>query len=167
MVAPVTIEGRLAQRITLEPRDTLRYGYRFWLDAKTALPLKTQLVTRTGEVLEDVSFISISFPDRIADERLKPEIDTTGFRWKRVDIPMYTPGIKKVFTPRAELLPAGFHTRIFTRPEEEAQASGPRTRFIVSMASPGFRCGSSGLRRTQRVPRAAARKNPAPLPAPG
>ncbi len=128
----VMLDGRAAERISLEPRDTLRYGYRFWLDAKTALPLKTQLVTSMGEVLEDISFISISFPEKIADERFKPEMNTAGFRWKRVDIPMYTPGLQKVFTPRADLLPAGFRTRIFTSPDEEAKAVGPRTRFIVS-----------------------------------
>ncbi len=41
-----TVEGRVAQHVSLEPRDALRYGYQFWLDPGTALPLKTQIVAR-------------------------------------------------------------------------------------------------------------------------
>ncbi len=48
------------------------------------------------------------------------------------DVPKYTPGLKKVFVPRNELMPAGFRMLRLTNPEEEARAPGPRTRFIVS-----------------------------------
>lgn len=129
----VRLKGRPAQHVALEPRDDLRYGYRFWLDPKSALPLQTQLVSRSGQVIEEISFLDgITLLDKVAEERLKPEFDASKFSWKRRDVPMYTPGMKKVFTPRSELLPAGFQTRLFTSPEEEARAVGPRTRFIVS-----------------------------------
>lgn len=129
---PARLQGRVAQQILLEPRDALRYGYRFWLDAKTALPLKSQLVSRSGEVIEEISFISLTLPEKIADELLKPELDTTGFRWLRRDVPMYGADFKVAFVPRAELLPAGFRVRMITPAEEEAKAPGPRTRFMVS-----------------------------------
>lgn len=126
------LQGREAQQILLEPRDALRYGYRFWLDAKTALPLKSQLVSRSGEVIEEISFISLTLPEKVADELLKPEVDTTGFRWMRRDVPMHMADFKIAFVPKVELLPAGFKVRIFNSAEEEAKAQGPRTRFIVS-----------------------------------
>jgi sigma-E factor negative regulatory protein RseB len=126
------IDGRDVQMVAVAPRDDLRYGYRFWLDAKTALPLKRQLISRSGEVLEEVSFLSITLPEKIADERFKLEFDTTGFRWMDGDVPMYTPGLKKVFVPRRELMPAGFRLLVLTSREEDAKAPGPRTRFIVS-----------------------------------
>lgn len=129
---PTRLQGRVAQQILLEPRDALRYGYRFWLDAKTALPLKSQLVSRSGEVIEEISFISLTLPEKIADELLKPELDTAGFRWLRRDVPMHSPDFKVAFVPRAELLPSGYRVRMITPAEEEAKASGPRTRFIVS-----------------------------------
>jgi sigma-E factor negative regulatory protein RseB len=126
------LQGRLAQQVRLEPRDALRYGYRLWIDATTGLPLKSQLVARSGEIIEEIAFISLTLPEKIADEQLKPEVDTTGFRWLRRDVPMYTPGFTKALVPRSDLLPAGFRVRIFTPPAEEARAPGPRTRFIVS-----------------------------------
>jgi sigma-E factor negative regulatory protein RseB len=129
---PVSLHGRAAQLIRLEPLDALRYGYRFWLDTGTGLPLKTQLVARSGEVLEETAFINLSLPEKIPDDLLKPEVDTKGFRWMNRDVPMHTPSLTANYSPRKELLPAGFRVRIFTAPAEEARAQGPRTRFIVS-----------------------------------
>ncbi len=129
---PVSLHGRAAQLIRLEPLDALRYGYRFWLDTGTGLPLKTQLVARSGEVLEEIAFVNLSLPEKIPDELLRPEVDTRGFRWMNRDVPMHTPGLTANFSPRKELLPAGFRVRIFTAPSEETRAQGPRTRFIVS-----------------------------------
>jgi sigma-E factor negative regulatory protein RseB len=126
------LQGRLAQQVNLEPRDALRYGYRFWLDAATGLPLKSQLVARSGEIIEEIAFISLTLPEKISDDELKPEVDTRGFRWWKRDVPMYGAGFGKALVPRAELLPAGFRVRIFTPPVDEAKAPGPRTRFIVS-----------------------------------
>ncbi len=126
------LDGWTARQISIEPRDDLRYGYRFWLDTKTALPLKTQLVARSGEVIEEISFLTLTLPDSIADSHLKPEFDATHFHWMRRDTPMYTPGLKSAPQPNGALMPAGFRVRIFNSPEEEANAPGPRTRFIVS-----------------------------------
>jgi sigma-E factor negative regulatory protein RseB len=126
------LDGWIARSISLEPRDALRYGYRFWLDEKTALPLKTQLVTSEGEVVEEISFLSLTLPDTISDEQLKPKVDASAFRWMKRKELLYTPGLKTVFKPRNDLLPAGFRVRLFTSPAEEAKAPGPRTRFIVS-----------------------------------
>jgi sigma-E factor negative regulatory protein RseB len=128
----VALDAWAAHRIVLEPRDDQRYGYRFWLDEKTGLPLKTQIVTRAGEVIDEVAFLNLALPERINDDELKPEADTAGYHWMRRDQPMYTPGLKKAYAPRADLLPAGFRVRIFTSAAEEARAVGPRTRFIVS-----------------------------------
>lgn len=128
----VPLKGWTARRISLEPRDALRYGYRFWLDEKTALPLKTQLVSNTGEVIEETNFLSLTFPESISDEQLKPKVDPSGFIYMKRNEQVYTPGLKTVFRPRSELLPAGFRVTLFTSPEEEAKAPGPRTRFIVT-----------------------------------
>lgn len=126
------LDGWVARSISLQPRDALRYGYRLWLDEKTALPLKTQMVTNAGEVIDEISFLSLALPDSISDEQLKPEFDASGFNWMKRDDSLYTPGLKTVFKPRQELLPPGFRVVLFTSPAEEARAPGPRTRFIVS-----------------------------------
>lgn len=130
-----TIEGRVVQQVSIEPRDAMRYGYHFWLDADSALPLKTQIVARSGDVLEEISFTSFSLPAAIADERLKPEFDASKFHWVNRKMPAYRAELKKKFVPRAELLPAGFGVRMGNSPEKEAaeQAKvGPRARYLVS-----------------------------------
>ena len=126
--------GREAQLVRLEPRDGLRYGYRFWLDRQTAMPLKSQLVSRAGDVLEEIAFQRLAMPPAIPDDLLKPDVDTSGpaFRWMRRDMPLHNPGVKVTFTAREDGLPAGFPVRFFDAPEEVAAAKGPRTRFIVS-----------------------------------
>lgn len=126
------MDGLPAQRISLLPGDELRYGYRFWLDPRSALPLKSQLITRAGAVIADITFLSLTTPTTIGDEQLRPEFDTTGFRTMNGDVPFHTAGITRAFTPRAELLPAGFHVARPYPPIEEAKAPGPRTRFLVS-----------------------------------
>lgn len=126
------VEAGMARKITIEPRDTLRYGYRFWLDVRTALPLKSQLITSTGQVMEEIAFVNVTYPLRIADEQLKPSFDTSKFHWMRRDLPMYAPGLKRALVPRQDLLPEGFGLRQFTSAADEARAPGPRTRFIVS-----------------------------------
>lgn len=126
------LEGWVARHITLEPRDGFRYGYRFWIDEKSALPLKTQMVTNSGDVIEETSFISLVLPESIPEARLKQKTDASAFRWMRLSQPLFTPGMTRTFKPRAQLLPAGFRVWLFSKPEDEAKAPGPRTRFIVS-----------------------------------
>ena len=83
---PVRVRGFMARLVTVEPRDALRYGYRYWIDEKTSMPVRTQLVAATGEVIAEISFISMSLPDKVDEELLKTDVDTTGFRWLRRDV---------------------------------------------------------------------------------
>lgn len=77
--------GRRTQLILVQPRDQFRYGYRLWLDHETAMPLKSQLCDRNGQVIEQMLFAEVHFRDRIAADALKPAVSTEGFRWVRTD----------------------------------------------------------------------------------
>jgi len=72
--------GRPTQLVNVQPRDEFRYGYKLWLDAETAMPLKSQLSDRQGHVVEQMAFAEIEMRDSIAPEDLKPTVDTQGFR---------------------------------------------------------------------------------------
>jgi len=100
------IQGRPARVITVTPRDTYRYGYRLWIDEKTSLPVKTQLASLSGEIIEQITFASLTMPARIDDEMLKAEVDTEGFRWLRREPPSARPG--EVLAWSAQTLPPGF-----------------------------------------------------------
>ncbi|MBK1693965.1 transcriptional regulator [Chromatium weissei] len=54
------IAGRDTDVIGIIPRDALRYGYRFYIDQATALPLKSDLIDQQEEPLEQLMFTTIS-----------------------------------------------------------------------------------------------------------
>lgn len=74
--------GRMCRVIKIESKDRYRYGYRLLIDEKTNLPLKLDLM-RDDQVLEQLMFTSISFPESIPDAALDATFDTEGFRWVR------------------------------------------------------------------------------------
>ena len=99
-------QGRSVRVVTVRPRDALRYGYRFWIDEKTAMPIQTQLFAADGSIIEQITFANLALPPRIADEQLKAEVDTEGYRWLRREQPQFKPG--ELVAWAAQSLPAGF-----------------------------------------------------------
>ncbi len=53
------VAGRDASVLMIRPRDQLRYGYQFYLDRATGLPLKSDLIDAQGEAIEQLLFTSI------------------------------------------------------------------------------------------------------------
>jgi sigma-E factor negative regulatory protein RseB len=86
-VAQTRLLGRDTHYITVMPKDEYRYGYRLWIDDKTAMPLKTQLCDAHGHVIEQVVFASLTLASHIPDAAFKPEVSTDGFQWLRSDTP--------------------------------------------------------------------------------
>ena len=80
---PTRILGRAARVIAVNPKDQFRFGYRVWLDEKTAMPLKTQLCDSRGQVIEQIFFARLDMPESIPDSDLAPVVRTDGMRWVR------------------------------------------------------------------------------------
>lgn len=75
-LAPVArdrVAGRDAKLIAVAPRDQYRYGYRLWIDDKTGLLLKSDLLGDQGRVLEQVMFTSIELLTEKEKQRLLAE----------------------------------------------------------------------------------------------
>jgi len=106
--SPTRVSGRVAQVIAVEPQDDLRYGYRVWIDMASAMPLKTQLLTAAGGVIEQMVFTELSLPTHIADSELQPETDARAFRWLRHDALTLPVGEVPTLSWQADLLPPGF-----------------------------------------------------------
>lgn len=64
------VAGREAVLLQLIPRDKFRHGYRLWLDAQSAVPLRTELVDVSGRILERFQFSHF---------QLLPGFDDTAF----------------------------------------------------------------------------------------
>lgn len=125
--------GRDARLVVVRPRDSYRYGYRLWIDEKTAMPLKTQLCDGSGRVIEQIVFASLTLPARIADSAFQSQTVTTGFRWLRHD------GLGS-----RQSLVAGPRTELAVEP---VAANVPA--WGVTRLPPGFRMTS---RSDQRLP---------------
>ncbi len=102
---------RKAQLVTVQPRDEYRYGYRLWLDAETAMPLKSQLFDRQGRVIEQMAFAELSVRDRVPDRDLVPAVNTTGFDWTRHEIRRRTMS-KDELGWQVQNLPPGFKLKV-------------------------------------------------------
>lgn len=74
------VAGRVAERLELKPQDDFRYGMRLWIDRQSGLLLRNDLLHPAHGVLESVAYTSISMPEQISDELLKPGISGDGFR---------------------------------------------------------------------------------------
>jgi sigma-E factor negative regulatory protein RseB len=70
--SPARISGRETRVLRVEPLDDMRYGYRVWVDETSAMPLKTQLHTAAGRLLEELVFTELTLPAQVADGALEP-----------------------------------------------------------------------------------------------
>jgi sigma-E factor negative regulatory protein RseB len=75
--------GREAHVVVVEPRDQFRYGYRVWIDKASAMPLRTQLRTADGRVVEQIVFTELTLPAHIPDSALQPAVTARDYRWLR------------------------------------------------------------------------------------
>jgi sigma-E factor negative regulatory protein RseB len=77
------ILGRDVVVIDVRPRDAYRYGYRLWLDAQTAMPLRSVVVDGAGRQVEQILFTQLEIKDKIPARDIEPTVDATGFQWIR------------------------------------------------------------------------------------
>ncbi|MEW6998430.1 MucB/RseB C-terminal domain-containing protein [Colwelliaceae bacterium BS250] len=69
------ILGRPAQLVRLESKDKQRFGYWLWLDIQSGLLLKAALISRDGELLEQIQFTHLSITEH-PSELLKQLLNT-------------------------------------------------------------------------------------------
>lgn len=79
------VAGRECDVAMIEPRDQLRFGYRFWVDRISNLLLRAQIFNERGIVVEQVGFTDISINEFVTRSRLRPTVSTTK-GWQTVDV---------------------------------------------------------------------------------
>lgn len=78
------VAGIKSRAVLLEPRDDLRYGHEFWMDAASGLLLKATLLGERGETLESFAFTQVKIGGQLEHEALKPRFDSERVRVQRV-----------------------------------------------------------------------------------
>jgi sigma-E factor negative regulatory protein RseB len=124
------ILGRAARVIAVNPKDQFRFGYRLWLDEKTAMPLKTQLCDSRGQVIEQIFFARLDMPDNIPDSDLAPAVRTEGMRWVRQG-PSHDGASADVSAYRASELPPGFRLTV-AGAQTIGEATAPASHLVYS-----------------------------------
>jgi sigma-E factor negative regulatory protein RseB len=86
------VAGRQAQVLDIRPRDGFRYGYRLWLDADSALLLKSLTVGPDGRPVEQLMFtvLDISAGDASAAQEETPPsaaVSPARAEWRVLDVP--------------------------------------------------------------------------------
>jgi sigma-E factor negative regulatory protein RseB len=74
------IAGRSCQGVRVSPRDDMRYGYEYWLDIETNLPLRVVVLAPDGERIEEMMFTDIAFSDGFEDARFERAPASEGYR---------------------------------------------------------------------------------------
>jgi sigma-E factor negative regulatory protein RseB len=122
------VSGRDARVIAVTPMDQLRYGYRVWIDEATAMPLKTQLRSGQGQVLEQIVFTDLRLPAHIAVSELEPAVDARSYRWvQHLADPVDSRGLS--ISWEASVLPPGFRMTVSAR---QVLRSGPVEHLVFS-----------------------------------
>ncbi len=124
------ILGRPARVIAVNPKDQFRFGYRLWLDEKTAMPLKTQLCDSHGQVIEQIFFSRLDMPESIPDSDLAPTVRTEGMRWVRQG-PSPDNTAAALGAYRASQLPPGFRLTV-QRAQTLGGTSAPASHLVYS-----------------------------------
>jgi sigma-E factor negative regulatory protein RseB len=75
--------GRDVRVIEIRPRDAYRYGYRLWLDEKTAMPLRSEICDQKGRPVERIQFTKLDMHTNMSARETEPSVDASGFRWVR------------------------------------------------------------------------------------
>lgn len=79
------IAGYLTRVIAITPKDTYRYGYRFWIDKDSKMFLRSDLTGIDNRPIEQVMFTRLGIGGPIADSELQPSLTGDGYAWYHQD----------------------------------------------------------------------------------
>ncbi len=74
------IADRDCQQLKVKPKDQLRYGYVFCIDAQNYLLLSSDLIGDGGVVLESYRFVDVKF-DQVEEQALMPQVEPSSLTW--------------------------------------------------------------------------------------
>jgi sigma-E factor negative regulatory protein RseB len=69
------VADRQAQLLFLDPKDNLRFGYKFWVDTEYGLLLKSAMFNGKNEMLDSIAFSQLALMNNVDLDWFKPKID--------------------------------------------------------------------------------------------
>lgn len=87
------VAGFEADVVQLQPRDSLRFGYRIWSEKRTGLVVKLQTLDAQGRVLEQVAFSELQLDAPVSMDKLNRMMgNTEGYKVETPALVKTTPG---------------------------------------------------------------------------
>ena len=123
------VAGRQAIMLAIRPHDRFRYGHRIWLDEETSFPLKTEMLSIDGELIEQIKFADISIGNNISKDALAPSMSLDNYSWYTE--PARYESVEVDTNWESTDLPSGFRVRS-TRTERLPGADAPVTHIVYS-----------------------------------
>ena len=81
------VAGYDAEVVLLQPKDSLRFGYRVWNERKSGLVVKLQTLDGDGKVVEQVAFSELQLDAPVSMAKLTQMMNNTdGYRIERPDV---------------------------------------------------------------------------------
>ena len=77
------IAGYMTRVIAIIPRDTYRYGYRFWVDKDSKMFLRSEMSDADSQPIEQVMFTRLGIGGEISDTDLEASLTGDGYTWYR------------------------------------------------------------------------------------
>jgi sigma-E factor negative regulatory protein RseB len=117
------VAGRNARVVAIIPKDGMRYGYRFFIDEESSLPLKSDLMNEQGQAVEQTMFTQLE----VGVAQMEAEDDEL-LGARRVDLQHHAGGVKTVEDPNDGVwgfqdLPEGFSLNMLNRlPDPDGDA---------------------------------------------
>ncbi len=126
----VNIAGHLAQKIAVVPKDAYRFGYSLWLDVKTGLLLKSNLMSEDNKMVEQFLFTNLKYHKKLDDKLFQPSTDGKKYTWHQAK--KVTPVNASSFDEWSfAKLPPGFKVSI-RRGHTMPRGKKPLKHFVVS-----------------------------------
>jgi len=107
------VAGKAVKVIAIIPRDKFRYGHRLWLDKKTGMLLRSDVVNEKGVAVEQFMFTHIKFMKKVSDASLKPATSGVGYKWYRPSKKDQNADRKKERQWKVTGMPAGFKQSMY------------------------------------------------------
>lgn len=86
LVGSERVAGFDADIVQLNPRDTLRFGYRIWSEKKTGLVVKLQTLDADGQVIEQAAFSELQLDAPVKMDKLSQMMASTdGYKVLKAD----------------------------------------------------------------------------------
>ena len=123
------VAGRSAVMLAVRPHDEFRYGHRIWLDEESSFPLKTEMMSIDGELIEQIKFVDIRIGSDIEKDALAPSMSLDNFSWYTEPVRYESVDVETNW--ESIDLPSGFRATS-TKTEQLPGADAPVTHIVYS-----------------------------------